>query len=307
MTRRATFILTILLSLTAVSVPAQTFKRNKNEITERFIKRITHTDNEETSDNFYLAYEIVETKEWDSTKTILLAFIHTPDEIVIGQMFVPIDSFTYRQVLVDSFATLGNTAEITGVFFLNVDADKTRELIVMTTYDQGQKGNTIKKIYWNLIFDNPTLSVLPKKLKYLRSESKIIDGSKFKNPSDIKARLTYFDKEQPFEIISSKRGITKQSSAKDTNMCQGWGIPQALIPTIVKDCKEISGEDWHHLFSVLPCTVTGQLSQNGQIYKFEINGGSWIYIFCKEKTILLGNFKTENEKYFIDKAWNGKE
>jgi hypothetical protein len=121
----------------------------------------------------------------------------------------------------------------------------------------------------------------------------------------IVAQTTSFDKDKPFEIINSKRGITTQSSETDTAKCKGWTISQTDLPRIIKACKPISGEDWHHLFEVWPCIISGQLKQNGNTYKFEINGGSWMRITLDGKSILLGNFKKENEKFFISNAWDG--
>ena len=159
----------------------QTFKRLKNETKEKFIKRITKFEDNKPN-------TIVETKEWDTTKKIILAFIPTHDEITVGLIFVPTDGFSYKQILIDSFSTSGNTAHIDSVFFFNADNDKIKELIVMTTYDQFN-GEQLTKNYWNLIFDNPDLSTKPQRLKYLRQASKKIDGSKFKKAWDIKAEL----------------------------------------------------------------------------------------------------------------------
>ncbi|HYV91616.1 MAG TPA: hypothetical protein VE978_07535 [Chitinophagales bacterium] len=116
-----------------------------------------------------------------------------------------------------------------------------------------------------------------------------------------------FDKDQPFEIINSQRGITTQSSASDTNMCKGWTIVQADLPGIIKDSKAIDGHEWHYLFDNLPCVVNGQLKQKGHDFKFEINAGSWMLIFCSDTTLLLGNFKKQDEKYFLSKPWNEKK
>lgn len=115
-----------------------------------------------------------------------------------------------------------------------------------------------------------------------------------------------FDKNKPFEILNFQRGITKQSSASDTNMCKGWRIKPTDLQKIIINSKVIDGQEWHDLFDVLPCIMTGQLKQNHQQYKIEINGGSWMYIFCRDTTLLLGSFTKQNEKYFISKAWDGK-
>ncbi len=108
-----------------------------------------------------------------------------------------------------------------------------------------------------------------------------------------------FDKNKPFIILNSKRGITKQSSATDTLECKGWKIPKNVLPGIIKNSKSINGTELDLTFEVLPCIVDGQLKQNGQVYKFEINAGSWMYIYSSDSTIILGNFKKMDEKYFL--------
>jgi hypothetical protein len=113
----------------------------------------------------------------------------------------------------------------------------------------------------------------------------------------------WFDQTKPFEMMFAERGITKQSSARDTNMCKGWTIAIKDIPKVIKECKSITGEEWHHMFGVLPCIIRGQLKQSGRSFEFEINAGSWMFVTGPDTTILLGSYKKQNEKYFISKAW----
>lgn len=150
--------------------------RLQNETAEKFVKRITSTER--------LSYSIIETIKWGSESPLLIAFLRTPDEITVGLIFVPMSNFSYRQILIDSFSTYGNTARIDSVFFCNVDKDKADELIIMTTFNQS-KGKRTNKIYWNLIFDNLDISNPPKRLNYLKAISEKIDGVKFKNALDI--------------------------------------------------------------------------------------------------------------------------
>jgi hypothetical protein len=100
-------------------------------------------------------------------------------------------------------------------------------------------------------------------------------------------------------------GITTQSSAQDTTVCTGWTIAIKDIPELIKECKTITGQEWHHMFDVLPCIISGQLKQNGQSFKLEINGGSWMSVTVSDTTILLGNYRKHDEKYFISKVWDG--
>lgn len=121
-----------------------------------------------------------------------------------------------------------------------------------------------------------------------------------------KAPTIWFNTSKDFEVLSAKRGITESSSAPDTNDCNGWRIKKENIKKIIQHSDSLSGPDWHHLFAVYPCIMVGQLKQDTNVYDFEINGGAWMYIYCPDTTILLGDFKKEDEKYFISGVWDGK-
>jgi hypothetical protein len=108
-----------------------------------------------------------------------------------------------------------------------------------------------------------------------------------------------FDNTQSFEILSLKRGITTQSSADDTNMCKGWTISKNQLYKIILNSKPLSGTVWDLMFEVLPCITSGQLSQFGRQFEFELNAGSWIYINCQDTTLLFGDFKKQDRRYFV--------
>ena len=108
-----------------------------------------------------------------------------------------------------------------------------------------------------------------------------------------------FDRNKSFTILNSERGITTQSTAPDTLACKGWTIPRKVLPTVIRNSRSISGTEWDLRFDVLPCIVSGKLKQNGVIYEFEINAGSWLNIFGKNTKLLLGNFRKGDRKYFI--------
>ncbi len=118
-----------------------------------------------------------------------------------------------------------------------------------------------------------------------------------------KIKKTEFNKTQRFQIINSARTITNQSSATDTNICKGWTISNKDLTKIIKDAKPIGGTEWDLSFLVLPCIIKGQFIQNGNPFEFEVNGGSWLYIKCPDTTLILGDFKKEDEKYFIEKPY----
>jgi hypothetical protein len=112
-----------------------------------------------------------------------------------------------------------------------------------------------------------------------------------------------FNKDRPFQIIKSARSFTSQSSSKDTNACKDWTIKNEDLPKIISDSRIISGTEWDLSFLVLPCIIKGQLKQDGKLFNIEVNGGSWLYVESSDTTLILGNFKKEDEKYFIDKPY----
>lgn len=114
--------------------------------------------------------------------------------------------------------------------------------------------------------------------------------------------LTNFKTADNFELLNNKKTIDTESSETDTTACTNWTLTTNEIQTIIKDSEIISGPDWHHLFGHLPCSIKGQLKQNGTTFDFQINSGSWMTIACGDSTIFLGSFKTENEHLFMSTA-----
>jgi hypothetical protein len=109
-----------------------------------------------------------------------------------------------------------------------------------------------------------------------------------------------FNSDSAFQILSSYRSITTESSAKDTNRCRGWTISKKNLYKIIRHAKRIGGTEWDLSFDVLPCIIKGQLMQKGERYPFEVNGGSWLYIKSKDTTVILGDYYPADRKYFIE-------
>jgi hypothetical protein len=109
-----------------------------------------------------------------------------------------------------------------------------------------------------------------------------------------------FNVDSPFQIISATRSITSQSSATDTNMCKGWTVSANHLHQVIKHSKPINGTEWDLNFEVLPCIMKGRLKQNGEVYHFEVNGGSWLYLKSKYRTIIMGDYNRGDRKLFIE-------
>jgi glucan-binding YG repeat protein len=116
-----------------------------------------------------------------------------------------------------------------------------------------------------------------------------------------------FNPDSAFQILSSYRSITTQSSAPDTDMCGGWTISKYHLYSIIKHSRQIDGTEWDLIFDMLPCIIKGQLKQKGALYNFEVNGGSWLYLKSKDTTMILGDYNKNDEKYFIQSPMRIKD
>lgn len=117
-----------------------------------------------------------------------------------------------------------------------------------------------------------------------------------------KGCLTSFQLSDSFAILEIKKSRNRQSSLKDTTLCNNWTLTKNDAERILNDSEIISEPDWHHLFDHLPCSFSGQLGQNDMTFDFEINAGSWLTVTCGDSTVRLGNFKKENEHLFLSTA-----
>jgi hypothetical protein len=83
-------------------------------------------------------------------------------------------------------------------------------------------------------------------------------------------------------------------------MCSGWTISKKNLYKVIRHSKLIEGTEWDLSFDVLPYIIKGQLTQKGQLYNFEVNGGSWLYLKSKDTIVILGDYNSDDKKYFPD-------
>jgi hypothetical protein len=123
---------------------------------------------------------------------------------------------------------------------------------------------------------------------------------------EINVRSSSFKLNDSFVILKMDKSLDRQSSLKDTTICNNWTLTNNEAHRIINDSEIISGPDWHHLFDHLPCSYSGQLGQNDITFEFEINAGSWLAVTRGDSTVRLGNFKKENESLFLSTAMNSE-
>jgi hypothetical protein len=158
-------ILTILTLILVFLSKAQTFQRLTNESSETFVKRIYNVEE--------LCHPIIETKEWDTNKKVIVCFIEfqsNEGEGVLGYILTPTINQTYKQTLIDSFFQGGGASsrKIETVFFANADTDKLREIVVMTksmAHAPRYSANELQGYFYeSYIYDNYNLLTPPNSL-----------------------------------------------------------------------------------------------------------------------------------------------
>jgi hypothetical protein len=198
------FYLTLVFSILSLITFSQTYQRMPNESAEAFAKRIFKVDE--------LAHPIIETKEWDSARKVIFAFIEqnfqgndnydeNKESCVIGYCFIPISPDNFKRTLIDTFHENGGLPWIEAVFFANTDKDKEREIGILVRTDQIHRGAGVDgNFYDTYIYDKPDLATPSQQLKLFESLSSkftCFDGSqgnkdykgKYKNVASIRAAL----------------------------------------------------------------------------------------------------------------------
>ena len=189
-----------ILMLAFHSTHAQIFHRENKETAEQFARKNLHVKQ--------WAHPVIETVAWGSKKTIL-AFIPFKktlsaesselENCIIGYLFSPIHAGNYHRAVIDTFHEEGAAPAIAGVFFVNADKDKEREMVIMVKWRQQHKGSN-GYVYDSFIYDNPNLQSSENtftSLKKFRGKFLDADGSfegkermaKYKTPQSVRAAL----------------------------------------------------------------------------------------------------------------------
>jgi len=140
------------------------------------------------------------------------------------------------------------------------------------------------------------------KSKIDSSSSKLIGNQtgNLPNKLDTSTLGIMFFNNQPFEIISLKKGVTLVfTGPDDTSACKDWSIPKKDLYSIIKNSESIEGTTWDLGFAFTTCIIDGQIKQAGQLFNYSINAGSWFSIECRDTSLLFGNYKKTDRKYFL--------
>ena len=115
-----------------------------------------------------------------------------------------------------------------------------------------------------------------------------------------KKSLKLFDNRQPFQIESNTNIINKHTTDLDTLKCNKWTLNEKEIENIIKNSETIDGTTWDLSFLVLSCTKSVSILQNGQHFTVEINAASFFSVNNGDTTVLFGDFKKSDKKYFLE-------
>ena len=121
-----------------------------------------------------------------------------------------------------------------------------------------------------------------------------------KKSSDLNKAEKLFDNKQPFEIISFTNTISKHTTDTDTIKCSRWTLTKSEIEKIIKNSEPLDGTTWDLSFLVLTCTKTVSVVQGGQQFKVELNAGSFFWVNNGDTSVLFGDHKKSDRKFFIE-------
>lgn len=182
----------------------QLVTRKDNETAEEFAER-------KKPENSTLAHKVIETK-WNGNSTIISLYDisyklpeqNDPDEQtyhkIEGFVFSELGENTYSIVTFGTIDTEGGDPLIQTVFFANADNDKSKELIIVASWEQ-KHYDFNGTLYGTYVFDDETIEKTLD-LKFLEKISKKLAGgcecswsngtnkkAKFKTASEVKREL----------------------------------------------------------------------------------------------------------------------
>lgn len=115
-----------------------------------------------------------------------------------------------------------------------------------------------------------------------------------------KEKAPLFDNRQPFEIISAKKTFNKYTTDTAVSRCSGWNVSNSAIEKIIKNAEPIDGTTWDFSFLVLACTQSVTIVQKEQPFNIELNAGSFFTVNNGDSTVLYGDYKKSDRKYFLE-------
>jgi hypothetical protein len=128
--------------------------------------------------------------------------------------------------------------------------------------------------------------------------------------SKAKKQVQYDRTDSPYTKITEKSIIEIQTGNKkfDTtskflklysDRCDAWKLSKKDILQIVRNSKEMDGQEFHHYYDVLPCYYSGKIDIDGKSASYEINGGAFTTLFFKDTSVYLGYKGKDYKRYFL--------
>ncbi len=124
-------------------------------------------------------------------------------------------------------------------------------------------------------------------------------GIKQENNKVSSKHIKLFDSEKPFKILLTGNRIDRNTSDKDTVKCTNWTLTSEQVSAIIKNSQKIDGTTWDLSFDYLSCAVDGTIIQDSVEYPFTVNAGSYALINSGDTTIIYGDYKKKDKKYFL--------
>lgn len=156
----------------------QSVKRIPNEPMRRFATRCRPLYSEFTDETAAMS---IETDVWGLEKVVVAFYKQryfieeegkpTKDASrLMGYLFVPNGSDTYKRILIDTFCVDDMAAKVNTVFFANADSDNVKEVVVQTTANRKDK-QVVGVQYNTRVYDNVTMRALPGRLRRMNEVS----------------------------------------------------------------------------------------------------------------------------------------
>jgi hypothetical protein len=159
----------------------------------------------------------------------------------------------------------------------------------------------IKHLFWTaLLFSCHSNSDTDSHLKPSSLSDTTLPSTTEKKSSELKKSVILLDNHQPFEILSFTNTLNTNTTDTDTSKCSRWTLTKPDIEKIIKNSEPIDGTTWDLSFLVLTCTKSVSVVQSGQQFEVKINAASFFSVNNGDTSVLFGDYKKSDRKYFIE-------
>jgi hypothetical protein len=164
--------------------------------------------------------------------------------------------------------------------------------VVFLTFNCRENPKTsVQKITDGQEVDSTPVGIKDNKINKLQEDTSIQQ-----KPIDLKAAKN-------INVLSAdKRTGNDSVDIEYFKKCSMWTLSKNDIKTIMRFLKPIDNHEFHYVYYVLPCEMTGLMEIDNQKFTYVVNAGAYMKLRNSDTTFTYGCESKRCNKYFLVKG-----